>query len=217
MMLTPSQMQQLEQSAFARGLKATDLMEEAGYGIARIVQQFFPVAGTCIVYCGKGHNGGDALVAARHLGEQGWKIFVRLAFPEEELVPLTRSHLGSILGFVQEDENFSSSEISYPLVQLDGLLGIGSQGAPTEAIATLCEEMNQLRREQAAFTFAVDIPSGLDGATGVPACACVQADVTVTIGFVKTGLVADVATNHVGRLAVVPLAELTNSMTDSKG
>ena len=211
MLLTVSQMQQLEQSAFARGLKATDLMEEAGYGIAQVVQQFFPKSGTCLVYCGKGHNAGDALVAARHLAEQGWKIFVRLAFPEEELVPLTRSRLQAISVFVEEVEFFSRSKFSYPLVQLDGLLGIGSQGAPTGSIATLCEEMNQLRREQAAFTVALDIPSGLNGTTGVPSLTCVQADATVTIGFAKTGLVVDAATNHVGRLAIVSLAELTRA------
>lgn len=209
MILTVSQMQQLEHTAFEHGIKPSDLMEEAGVGIGKVVEQFFPTPGTCIVYCGKGHNGGDALAAAYYLGEKGWKILVRLAFPEEELAPLTRSHLQALSAFAQEVDFFSPSEFSYPLVQLDGLLGIGSQGAPRESIAILCEEMNQLRREKAACTVAMDVPSGLNGTTGIPTQACVQADLTVTIGFAKTGLVADGATHHVGRLAVVPLAELT--------
>ena len=223
MMLTPSQIQQLEQSAFLRGVKPADLMKEAGYGIARVVQQFFPQSGTCIVYCGKGHNAGDALVAARYLAKRGWKILVRLAFPKEELAPLTRLQLEKIANKIQRSKKKRNSDIKddsffpystpnpicYPLVQLDGLLGIGARGLPTGMVATLCEEMNQLRHKQAAFTFAIDIPSGLDGTTGLLEGVCVQADVTVTIGFVKTGLVADTATNHVGRLAVVPLLELT--------
>ncbi|MFI0347668.1 MAG: NAD(P)H-hydrate dehydratase [Chthoniobacterales bacterium] len=223
MILSVSQMQQLEQSAFLRGVKPADLMKEAGYGIARVVQQFFPQSGTCIVYCGKGHNAGDALVAARYLAKRGWKILVRLAFSKEELAPLTRLQLEKIANKIQRSKKKRNSDIKddsffpyskpdpicYPLVQLDGLLGIGACGVPTGMVAALCEEMNQVRHKQAAFTVAVDIPSGLDGTTGLLEGACVQADVTVTIGFVKTGLVADAATNHVGRLVVVPLLELS--------
>jgi NAD(P)H-hydrate epimerase len=98
--------------------------------------------------------------------------------------------------------------MTYPLVLLDGLLGIGSQGAPHAPLATLIEEINHLRREQGAFVVAADLPSGLDATTGISAQPCVEGDVTVTIAFPKTGLVADAATKHVGRLALVPLPEL---------
>jgi NAD(P)H-hydrate epimerase len=74
MILTVAQMQEVEQAAFARRIKAADLMEVAGRGIAEAMEQFFPMPGTCVVYCGKGNNAGDALVAARYLVECGWKI-----------------------------------------------------------------------------------------------------------------------------------------------
>jgi NAD(P)H-hydrate epimerase len=60
-------------------------------------------------------------------------------------------------------------------------------------------------RSQGAFSIAIDIPSGLEATTGQVFDPCVQADLTVTLGFPKTGLLADSATDHVGRLAVVSL------------
>jgi NAD(P)H-hydrate epimerase len=71
--------------------------------------------------------------------------------------------------------------------------------------------MNRLRHDEGAWILAIDIPSGLDGDTGLPASICVEADVTATIACVKTGLVADTATNVVGRLAIVQLGELRPS------
>src|SRR5947207_14490174 len=90
MILTGAEMKALEERAFADGITAEALMEEAGEKIARAIVQFFPRAGRCVVYFGKGHNGGDALVAARYLGNTGWKVELRPVFPEEAWAPLTR-------------------------------------------------------------------------------------------------------------------------------
>lgn len=209
MILTVSEMMSVEQEAFERGIQAADLMNQAGEGIAEVVQEFFKKPGTCVVYAGKGHNAGDALVAAHFLAERGWKIVIRLAFPPEEMALLSQSHLQVLIkhhraGCVNE----LPKKMTTPLVFLDGLLGIGSGGAPRGALKELIEEINQLRCERSAFVVAVDLPSGLEGTTGVPFTPCVEADLTTTIGFVKCGLLADIATNNVGRLAVVPLAAL---------
>src|ERR1700730_8721701 len=93
--LTSAQMQAVEQAAFARGVEVEKLMDEAGNGVARAIRHFFPHPQRCIVFAGKGHNSGDALVAAEHLKRSGWKIDVRLAFPEEECGELTRKKLQS--------------------------------------------------------------------------------------------------------------------------
>src|SRR5947208_15123889 len=89
-------MREAEQSAFARGIEVESLMDQAGAGVARAVQQFFPGPGSCSVYAGKGHNGGDALVAAEYLQRAGWKIDVHLAFPESDCSELTRKKLASL-------------------------------------------------------------------------------------------------------------------------
>jgi NAD(P)H-hydrate epimerase len=205
MILTCSQMRALEESAFAAGITAEALMEEAGLRIAEAVRQFFPGQGRCIVALGKGHNGGDGLVAARHLQAAGWEIDLQPAFPVEEWAPLTRLQRGRL----PSGDATIRATAGTPLIVLDGLLGIGAGGALREPIRGACRKINRLRSEENAHVFAIDIPTGLDGNTGVADADAVIADTTFTIGFAKSGLLADSAINHVGRLAVLPLSELS--------
>lgn len=207
-LVTCHQMQEIEQRAFDRGVLAADLMEQAGRGIAKEVQSFFPNPGTLILYLGSGNNAGDALVAARELLKLGWQVLARLSGPVEALKPLPRSHLATLPEVFVLEAAAQADTLARPIVQLDGLLGIGSVGEMRAPLRALAAEMNALRHEQHAFTVAMDIPSGLDGDTGKPTPDTVIADLTVTVACGKTGLVADAATSFVGRLAVVPLAEL---------
>jgi NAD(P)H-hydrate epimerase len=205
MLLSCSQMRALEERAFADGITAEALMEEAGRAIADAVIQFFPIPGRCIAVFGKGHNGGDALVAARYLARRGWLIELRPVFPHTDWAMLTKlqhSRLGAI------DREGSSR----PLVVLDGLLGIGAGGALREPILSACQDINRLRREENAQVFALDLPTGLDADSGTVADGAVFADFTLTIGCAKPGLLADGAINHVGRIAVLPLAELSKRL-----
>src|SRR6476646_2132010 len=100
------------------------------------------------------------------------------------------------------------SDVAAPLVILDGLLGVGAKPPLREPIRAACRAINQLRTTQAAYVFAVDLPTGLDTNSGKADRDCVVADFTVTIGYAKPGLVADGALNYVGRIEVVPLDEL---------
>ena len=94
--LSSAQMRAAEKAAFARGVEAEALMDKAGAGIAQSVCKFFPNPGNCIVFAGKGHNAGDALVAAQCLRRRGWKIEVRLAFKESDCSELMRKKLESL-------------------------------------------------------------------------------------------------------------------------
>ena len=89
-------MRDAEKAAFARGVEVEALMDQAGAGVARAIRKFFPSPGTCIVFAGKGHNAGDALVAAQCLRCSGWKIEVRLAFKESDCSGLMRKKLESL-------------------------------------------------------------------------------------------------------------------------
>jgi ADP-dependent NAD(P)H-hydrate dehydratase / NAD(P)H-hydrate epimerase len=202
MLITCEEMRHAEEAAFARGVQAEDLMEEAGRGVAEIVRQFHRVPGLCIVFCGKGHNAGDALVAARYLASWGWVIDVRFAFTAASLAPLTARKLDQLTESRHEVPQGNST------VLLDGLLGVGAKGKPRGEIALAIESINRLRQERGAWVLAIDIPSGLDGATGTPASICVTADLTATIAVAKDCLVADTATDVVGRLAVIELKDL---------
>src|SRR6059058_293979 len=89
-------MRTAEEAAFARGVEVEALMDKAGACIARAVTRFFGKPGKCIVFAGKGHNAGDALVVAERLRRRGWKIEVRLAFQEADCSGMMRKKLDSL-------------------------------------------------------------------------------------------------------------------------
>jgi hydroxyethylthiazole kinase-like uncharacterized protein yjeF len=200
-------MQAAEQSAFARGVSVEALMDQAGAGVARAVRQFFPKAATCIVFAGKGHNGGDALVAAGQLQRIGWKIDIRLPFAEDACSELTQKKLKEVR---EAAPKFHDTIDRAPqTIILDGLLGTAAKSFLREPIRTAAREINRLRREQNAFVFAVDLPTGIDADSGENDPEdCVIADFTVTIGFAKHGLIVDSALDFVGRVEVVPPFDL---------
>ena len=201
-------MRAAENAAFARGITAEELMDQAGAGIARAVSRFFPIAGRCVVFAGKGNNAGDALVAAEHLARAGWQIETRLSFAEKDCGELMRKKLRSLQKESGPRGRGGTEARSSGVVILDGLLGLGATPPLREPLRAACREMNRLRRDAHAFIFAVDVPTGLDSDSGKADRDCIVADFTVTIGFAKQGLIADNATNFVGRVEVIPLAEL---------
>ncbi|HEY4283424.1 MAG TPA: NAD(P)H-hydrate dehydratase, partial [Chthoniobacterales bacterium] len=202
--VSSAEMRAAEQSAFDRGIAVEALMDEAGTGVARAVRQFFPSAGICAVYAGKGHNGGDALVAARALQVCGWKIELHLAYPEDECTELTRKKLAALT----KGKQVANAPASH-LIILDGLLGLGAKPPLRDPIREAARQINRRRITENAFVFALDIPTGLDGDSGEAVREdCVRADFTIAIGYAKRGLVADSALDFVGRLEVVALPEL---------
>ncbi len=224
--LSSAQMRAAEEAAFSRGVKVETLMDQAGAGVAHAIQQFFPNPGTCVVFAGKGHNGGDALVAATHLQRLGWTIDLRLPFPEENCGELTRKKL-QVFRDAESGRGLSAPSPGRtgtiaalrPLphsraVVLDGLLGTGAKSFLREPIRTAAREINRLRREQNAFVFALDLPTGLDTDSGERDPEdCVLADFTVAIGFAKHGLIVDEVLDIVGRLEVVPFVDLAPEVT----
>ena len=208
--VTSAQMREAENAAFARGVSAEALMNQAGSGIAQAVQQFLQRPGYCLVFSGKGNNGGDALVAAAHLKRAGWHTDVHLSFPEAQCSDLLRKKITEFRDTpaVAAAVSAANAGRSPSTIILDGLLGLGSKPPLRDPILAAVREINRLRQEQGAYVFAVDQPTGLDGDSGETNRDCVIADFTVTIAATKCGLVEDHATNFVGRLEVVPLSDL---------
>src|SRR5262244_740699 len=124
-------MREAEQSAFVRGVAVEALMDQAGIGVAHAVVKFFPEPGTCIVFAGKGHNAGDALFAAECLKRAGWKIDIRLAFPESDGSELMRKKLQSLRNASESGSGLGAATFGtlrslQPLIIIDGLLGLGA-------------------------------------------------------------------------------------------
>lgn len=208
MIVSCAEMKALENKAFAAGCTPEAFMEVAGAKIASVIQEFHHAPETCYAVFGKGNNGADALVAVRHLKAAGWKIQLVPVFAPKEWGHLTKAKFADAQAAgCAMVENLPAS-IRGRAVILDGILGIGAQSPLQAAIKNVTRAINNLRRNSSARVYAIDFPTGLAGDTGHPDANCVKADVTLAIGFVKRGLVADGASNHVGRLAVLTLPGL---------
>src|SRR5215469_2349478 len=211
LILSSSELRQIENAAFAEGVDNEALMDLAGAGIASHILREEAWPGVCIVYLGKGNNGGDAIVAASHLEKAGWEIRLRMLVDEESLNPLPKKKLDSLAAdFIRvADHEKCALEPStgLPVIVLDGLLGIGSHGGLNTEVRKVTREINELRSATAARVYAVDLPTGLADDGVDP--DTVVADATVTIGFAKEALIQDGAANNVGRISLVELDDLT--------
>lgn len=201
--VTVAEMREIESRAIASGVSEAALMEQAGTALGHALGRAYPEVGTAVAFVGKGHNGGDALIALRVLGEKfGWRVSVRVAYPVEEWVALTKAQLGGH----ECVENLCPQP--GPLLLLDGLLGIGASGAPRGAIAGLISEMRELRRSRGAVIAAVDNPTGVDPDNGEVFPGAVTADATFMIGAAKRGLLLGRSADATGALHLVPVAVL---------
>jgi ADP-dependent NAD(P)H-hydrate dehydratase / NAD(P)H-hydrate epimerase len=203
--LSAQEVQRIERSAFSQGVDAETLMDQAGLGIANAILGLERKSGVCLAYLGKGNNAGDALVACAALSQAGWEVWIRQTSPE--LQPLPAKKLQGLKP-VTVDDPLGKLRESRPRIILDGILGLGSRPQLSPALAAYTKELNMVRDESGANTYAIDLPTGL-GEEGVDPDAVV-ADVTLTIGFPKKALMQDEATRFVGRISVVDLEDLSN-------
>ncbi len=218
MIVTPAEMRGIEEAVFAGGTAAETLMDAVGRRIADHLREMVPPFGaTLLVYAGKGNNAGDALVAAKALGPPDvfFEISLRLAQDDPAaLGELARKKLDDLFteGFPRRtaDEIRAGRRPAGRLFILDGLLGIGAKGELRDPIRSAAREINALRRTRGAYVIAIDTPTGLDAETGAADPDAVIADETLTVGFPKTGLLTDQATNFVGRLHVIELPDFAH-------
>jgi len=210
-LVTRAGMRAAEAEALLAGHSEESLMEEAGLGIAGLVAGLWPgAAGRLVVYLGKGNNAGDALVAARRLAGEGWRVEARLAGRRGELGELAAKHLavGEAGGWLRVLDGPARAACGERLLLFDGLLGIGGRGDLRGGLRELSAEMAALRERGGALVVAMDLPSGLDADTGEAGAGAVRADLTAAVGAVKVGLVADGAEDHVGRIGLVEVVAI---------
>ncbi len=212
MIVSCAQMKAAEEALFATGVEAEGLMDEAGAKCAQAILQTVPGPAQARVYVGKGHNGGDALVVGHHLRKAGWTVDLHLVSEPEKLADLTQKKLQA---FEQTPDSALDRRNGSNVILIDGLLGIGAKGGLNGIYREFAEAMNDARQRRGALCFAVDIPSGLNGDTGEPYDGAVIADYTLAIAYVKAGLVADHALDHVGRLMRIPLPSIPDPEGDS--
>ncbi len=204
-----------EQEAFHAGITAGALMEAAGYAMTKRILAIYPHARNFLVLAGKGNNGGDGLVVARHLASAQREVQVVITAAEDELGELPRAQLEKLhTAFEQIGIAFADEEFRFPEsdgVVIDALLGVQARGALRGGIAEMVAKLNTARTSRFFRTVALDLPTGLaafeDGSVPQNQNDAVVADVTIAVGFAKEVLVREELSGWVGRLDVVPWSE----------
>jgi hydroxyethylthiazole kinase-like uncharacterized protein yjeF len=173
-LLTPAEMARADALAPGLGVPGPVLMEHAGRAVARAVQARFRPCRT-LVLCGPGNNGGDGYVAARLLAQAGWPVAVAaLAAPK----PGTDA-AGAAARWQGPMRPFAAAEAARAGLVIDAVFGAGLARDVAGAVAEVLAA--------APRVVAVDVPSGLDGATGAARGAVRAAELTVTFFRLKPG------------------------------
>ena len=206
--VTPQEMRDAEARAGSYGLGPSELMENAGAAVARVIEERYArtEGGSILVVCGLGNNGGDGLVAARLLGTR-WRVRVLLLGQAADLktseaagnwrrlgAPVERVEVRDRQSLLSLREWFSRADVI-----LDAILGTGVRGGVREPMASAIELING----SSSLKVAIDVPSGLDPLTGAAGAATVRADLTITLHRAKVGLRGK--DEYTGEVLAVPI------------
>ena len=195
--ITSEQMYSIEDNGYAFfGMKKLLMMENAGHGLADfVVSEKGPnLAGKKIIsLCGTGNNGGDAMVASRHLSAQnGIEVTVVLLGDTKNIKTEETTMNWSIIRNMKSIKiiegndvlELAKKELSNSNIIIDGIFGTGIKGEIREPFSTAIDLINDSK----AYVVSVDIPSGLNPNDGSFHEKCVKADATVTFHRIKNGL-----------------------------
>lgn len=183
-------MRDWESATWRSGQKEQAVIARVGSVIARRIKELFPEETRVLILAGKGNNGNDARQACPHLGDFEIEL-LEIEDPAEQLTDLKES-------LAQK-----------PDLIVDALLGIGLNRRLNQKWQRFIETVNS----SSAFILSVDSPSGLNCETGQTEGASIRADITLTLGSPKTGLLENSAWPFVGRLEVAPEIGLVDSDT----
>ncbi|MBI3821516.1 MAG: NAD(P)H-hydrate epimerase [Planctomycetes bacterium] len=210
MSLTREQVRAFDKHAIEQlGIPAAVLMENAGAGAARILQSL-GIRGPVVICCGKGNNGGDGLVIARHLANAGGEVLTLLFAQPADLSTdaavqwniVQRMRLSTQ---IWADEHPDEAKLAAIFAKtewiVDALFGTGLTGPVRSPFDRVIASINAA----GARILAVDIPSGLDCDTGLPLGEAIRAEHTVTFVAPKIGFANPAALAFTGRVHVVDI------------
>lgn len=186
------------------------LMQRAAYGLANAVIHELRGRGrrlygsSVAVLAGKGNNGGDGLFAAALLARRGMRTTAVLTagVAHDAGLAAFRRAGGHAVELTRDNVAELAAAAGSADVVIDAVLGTGAQGGLRGPAAGLVEALG---RSRPAFVVACDIPSGVDADTGEAHAPVLTADLTVTFGAAKAGLLADPGADHAGSVRVVPI------------
>lgn len=189
--LTREQIREIDRRAVSEyGMTGLVLMENAGRGCADLLCEL-GIAGPVVLCCGKGNNGGDGFVVARHLDARGYDVRVLLFCQPAELTGDAAANYQTIevaklpIRCCPEgaERQWLGEQLEGADWIVDGLLGTGARGEPRPPLDIVLRFLNA----HAGKKLAIDLPSGLDCDTGQCAASTFRADHTCTFVAAKVG------------------------------
>ncbi len=210
--LTRDQVRRVDEAAVQEfGMSGLVLMENAGRGCAELISEIIRLdtAGTRVsvtILCGKGNNGGDGYVVARHLELLGHPVSLVALASVDELSgdALVNAEIAKRAGLAivsSPSQDELQSQLFSTGVIVDCMLGTGARGEPREPYVTAI----RLANHAAAVRIAIDVPTGLDCDSGAIATTTFRADHTLTMVAEKVGFSMGEASSVLGRVTVVPI------------
>jgi len=212
--VTAAEMRALDRWTIEHGTPGAVLMERAGGGAARVLRTRLRAArGPVVVLCGRGNNGGDGFVIARHLRRARVPVEVWLAAHPADV----RGDAADMLAAWRRGRNpvhdltgagrvaALGDRLAKAAVTVDALLGTGLNAPVTGLVASVIESVNRWSASSGRPVLAVDIASGLSADSGHPLGVAIRATVTATFGCAKIGQVVHPGVEHTGVLDVVDI------------
>ncbi len=213
--LTGERMKKIDDETIARFCPGLELMERAGREVAQVILKRFPEEGfKASIFVGPGNNGGDALVVARHLSDEGRACSIHYLSPTEKFTMDTlknhqrlqqrmkgNRHLKEINSTRRDWASVLKKDLIGASVVVDGLFGTGLSRELEGRAAKVVELINGSRLP----VISIDTPSGIHSDSGAVLGRAVRADCTVTMGYPKLGMLFHPARQLVGELVVADL------------
>jgi ADP-dependent NAD(P)H-hydrate dehydratase / NAD(P)H-hydrate epimerase len=210
--VTVSQMQKAERECSMFGTSLDMLMENAGKAFAEATRALLGNIRqqNIVVLVGPGNNGGDGLVAARHLHDWGARVLVYLCAQRPENDPnLEQVRRRGIPGVeVSADINLDQLKVWLSSAQavVDAVFGTGKSRALSGFFAQVLNLVSEAKRQRHILhLIALDLPSGLNADTGAVDPATPRVDNTITLGYPKVGLFNLPGAEKAGKITVVDI------------
>ncbi len=222
-LLTAEEMQKLDQTTInGLGIPGVVLMENAGLQVVEAIYRMIgdPKGKTVTIFAGKGNNGGDGFVVARHLLNAGAEVKVMLLADVKDISGDAKVNLDILQAMGQKiyplvnpnNLNIVKLAMVYTDLIVDAIFGTGFKGAVPEHIGNVIEIINSSGKP----VISVDIPSGLEANTGKVHGACIKANMTVTFAHAKLGLVIQQGPEYAGELTVADIS-IPPGLVDTQG
>lgn len=208
--LTRQQVREVDRIAIKEyGIPGVVLMENAGRNAAQILLTLPEVLHGAAIVCGRGNNGGDGFVIARHLANAGAAVEVLLACDPARLtgdaltnyVIVERMRLPLVRFNTPEAMLNATDRLHSAGIVVDALLGTGFSGDVRPPLDRVIAAIN----EAPGRVIAIDVPSGLDCDSGLATNATVRADDTITFVAMKQGFTLATAAEYTGQVHVVDI------------